>query len=216
MRSRSSGRRTTGRPESPCRSSGPAPAGRARRRVRAAPRRRAPGRSGRARAAHHTGARDPPACRRRMHMYKEKERSRRSGGARRSTLDARRSTLDARRSTLDARRSTLDARRSTLDARLSRWKARFRNVKPLLTAPPGLALMLVMGCACFMACSSATSPPSAMAGGSWVLVTDPAPALSGFRGCLGASSPWLPYLGARASSPPSATLRARCPRSQGT
>ena len=142
----------------------------------------------------------------------------RPGGVAPAALDARRSTLDARRSTLDARRSTLDARRSTLDARLSRWKARFRNVKPLLTAPPGLALMLVMGCACFMACSSATSPPSAMAGGggSWVLVNDPAPALSGFRGRLGASSPWLPYLGARASSPPSATLRARCPRSQGT
>ena len=44
-------------------------------------RRRARGRSGRGRAAHRTGARDPPAGRRRMHIYKEKVRSRRPGGA---------------------------------------------------------------------------------------------------------------------------------------
>ena len=46
---------------------------RGRRRARAGPRWRAPGRR--------RGARDPPPGRRRMHMYKEKERSRRTGGA---------------------------------------------------------------------------------------------------------------------------------------
>ncbi len=47
-----------------------------------------------------------------------------------------------------------------------------------------------------------------------MFVSDPALVLAGFRSRLAASSPRFPCLGARASSPPSGTLRARCPRSQ--
>ena len=56
-------------------------AARGRRRARAAPRRPARGRSGRGRAEHRTGARDPPPARRRMHIHKEKVRRRRPGRA---------------------------------------------------------------------------------------------------------------------------------------
>ena len=101
----------------------------------------------RPRRAPHMGARDPPAGRRRMHIHKEKVRSRRPGGAaggqaamagrpapapaarsylgaRRSALGARRSALGARRSALGARRSALGARRSALGARRSALGAR--------------------------------------------------------------------------------------------
>ena len=120
---------------------GPWPAGRARRKARAAPRRPAPGRSVRGRAARRAGAQNPPGGRRRIrHMYKE--RNRRPGGAagrqamaggvarareaqlRRSALGARRSALGARRSALGARRSALGARRSALGARRSALGAR--------------------------------------------------------------------------------------------
>ena len=122
---------------------GPWPAGRARRKARAAPRRPAPGRSVRGRAACRARAQDLPTGRQPIrHMYEGEEPPPRrggrvsGGGLRRALLPRPRRSLGARRSALGARRSALGARRSALGARHCTASRNVPQCQPCSLSPP--------------------------------------------------------------------------------